>query len=211
MVTITDQTIKYVNEHPDIKYCLKQGLINFSELARRIAKELDIEKEKPFEAIVIALRRYKERLEKDQENDIRIRQVLAKSEINIKNRIVVFILSKTIRPVTILEAENRVRKEQGLIYVLEGSESYIIITNEKYGQILDSKFRQYIIQKHRDLALISLITAKDIEKTRGVLAYLAGTFAENGVNIIEVLSCWTDTLFVIREQDLDKAVGFLKF
>jgi len=31
------------------------------------------------------------------------------------------------------------------------------------------------------------------------------------VNIIEFLSCWTDTIFLIEENDLPRAIGFLKF
>ena len=50
----TELTHEYVHEHPHIKHCLKQGLINYSSLARFIAKELDIEKKTSKEAILIA-------------------------------------------------------------------------------------------------------------------------------------------------------------
>ncbi len=43
------------------------------------------------------------------------------------------------------------------------------------------------------------------------ISYLTSLFYENGVNILEFLSCWTDTLFIIDEKDLNKAINFLKF
>ena len=39
----------------------------------------------------------------------------------------------------------------------------------------------------------------------------ANFLAENGVNILEFLSCWTDTLFIIDSKDVNKAITFLKF
>ena len=54
-------------------------------------------------------------------------------------------------------------------------------------------------------------SAKEIESQLGVIAYLCGLFAENGVNIVEFLSCWTDTLFVINTKDVAKTLTFLRF
>jgi len=38
MPTTTEITEKYLTEHPSIKDCLKQGIINYSKLSRKIAK-----------------------------------------------------------------------------------------------------------------------------------------------------------------------------
>ena len=61
----TEMTNEYINEHPHIKNCLKRGLINYSALARYIAKELDIEKKSSKEAILIASRRKQDSLKKE--------------------------------------------------------------------------------------------------------------------------------------------------
>ena len=44
MPTTTELTEKYLSEHPSIKDCLKEGIINYSKLSRKIANELEIEK-----------------------------------------------------------------------------------------------------------------------------------------------------------------------
>ena len=51
--------------------------------------------------------------------------------------------------------------------------------------------------------------SKNIENVPGCVAFLTSLFAENGVNITECLSCWTDTLFVIHADDVSRAIGFL--
>lgn len=92
----TELTIDYIKEHPHIKNCLKKGLINYSSLARLISKELKIEKTSSKEAILIAARRFQEKLKKELVNEQKIRTLLSKSEIDIKNKINVLILSKHI-------------------------------------------------------------------------------------------------------------------
>jgi len=59
--------------------------------------------------------------------------------------------------------------------------------------------------------MINLKTPEGVEEVRGVVAYIASLFAENGVNILEFLSCWNDNLFIIAAEDVAKAIEFLKF
>ena len=59
--------------------------------------------------------------------------------------------------------------------------------------------------------MINLISPKEVETTIGVVAYLASLFAENDINIVELLSCWTDNIFIIKSSDIDKLINFLKF
>ena len=43
------------------------------------------------------------------------------------------------------------------------------------------------------------------------MGYLYSLFGENGINIIETMSTWTDTLFVIEEKDVGRVMGILRF
>ncbi|MBI2662417.1 hypothetical protein HYX11_03080 [Candidatus Woesearchaeota archaeon] len=58
---------------------------------------------------------------------------------------------------------------------------------------------------------VFLDSSKEIEQIVGVLSYLTSLFSENGVNIVEFLSCWTDTLFIINSADIPKTLPLLKF
>lgn len=209
--TTTELTVEYIKNHPYIKSCLKKGLINYSSLARLIAKELTIEKKTSQEAILIAARRFQEKLKGEVISERKIKDLLEESELEIKNKIVVVILEKNLNFDYIQELQKEIKTEMGVFYLLEGSSNYTLITQEKYSKIIENKLKQKIVKKNQNLALIRFKSKKEIEETKGVISYLTSLFAENGVNIVEFLSCWTDTLFVINSQDVNKTIEFLDF
>lgn len=209
--TTTELTQEYIKEHPFIKSCLKKGLLNYSALSRHIAKELNIEKKTSKEAILIAARRLHESLKKEKTEEQKIKYLLSNSEVEIRNKIIVLILDKNLNFDIIEQLQKSIKKESGIFYLLEGSDNYTIITQEKFSSTLEEKLKSKIIKKHHNLALIILKSSKEIEQMVGVLSYLTALFSENGVNIIEFLSCWTDTLFIINSADIPKTLPFLKF
>ncbi len=209
--TTTELTIEYIKDHPDIKNCLKKDLINYSSLARLIAKDLDIANKTSKEAILIAARRFKDKLKKEISHEKEVKSLLASSETEIKNKISVYILEKGINLDYIDEIQKKVRKESGKFYIIEGSSNYTIITQEKYSKDIEARFKSKIVTKEKDLVLINLITPKEIEEIPGVVSYITSLFAENNVNIIEFLSCWNDIIFIIDAKDVSKTIEFLKF
>jgi aspartokinase len=101
------------------------------------------------------------------------------------------------------------KKESGIFYLIEGSDCYTLITQEKYCEQVLKVNSSKIIQKASNLVLVNYISPKDIEFIPGVISYITSRFTENGINIVEMFSCWTDTLFVINAKDLTKVISFL--
>jgi len=209
--TTTELTKEYIQAHPSIKSCLKKGLINYSSLARLIAKDLKIEKKTSQEAILVAARRFKEKLKDEIPHEKKIRKLLHDSEIEIKNKINVFILERTIDFDVIQELQNIIRKENGTLFLLGGTNNYTLVTQEKYADFINKRMKSKVIEIHEDKALVKFISPIEIEYTLGVIAYLSSLFAEHEVNILEHISFWTDTLFVIDAKDVTKAMNFLNF
>jgi len=50
---------------------------------------------------------------------------------------------------------------------------------------------------------------ESIEETPGLLQLLAGLLASQRINIVEALSCYTDTIFLLDESDLSRAIATL--
>ncbi len=209
--TTTEITIAYIKEHPYIKSCLKKGLLNYSSLARLISSELKIEKKTSKEAILVAARRFEEKLKGELSQEWKIRQILSASELEIKNKIIAFIIEKNVNFEFIEEIQKKIRHDSGTFFLLEGSTTYTIISQEKYAILIKEKINSRIISCNKDLALINLKSNKDVVHQPGVIAYLTSLFAENMVNITDLFSCWTDNLFVIAAQDVPKAMNFLNF
>src|SRR3989338_835970 len=65
--------------------------------------------------------------------------------------------------------------------------------------------------KNKNLAEITIKSPKEIETTPGTYAYVCSLFWENNINIVETLSCWTDSIFLIKEEDVGKAINLLRF
>lgn len=210
MASTTKLTEEYISKNPSIKDCLKKGLINYSQLSRLIAKELDIKKTSN-EAILIASRRFKEKLMKEEDYQLKIIDLLKKSQLDIKNKIIVAIIDKYIYPDKLIELEKQVKKNRDIFFAIEGTDAITLVTSEKYLPEIKKSFKSSIIKITENLAMIIIKSPKELETTTGVTAYLYSKFGANGVNIYETMSCWTDNIFVVDEKDIAKCMGFLRF
>lgn len=211
MATTTDLTEKYISEHPSIKDCIKYDIINYSKLARKIAKELGIEKQSSIEAILVAARRYAEKIRIKDNLEKKIMDILRRSELEIRNKIIVAIVDKNVYIEQLIDLEKEVRQKADIFYTMEGTGVFTIITTEKNLEKLIKLFGKHIVRLKRDLAMIIVKSPEAVEETPGVLAYLYSIFGEHGINIVETMSCWTDTFFVISEKDVIKILKFFKF
>ena len=63
--------------------------------------------------------------------------------------------------------------------------------------------------KHEDCTMIVVHSPEELENTPGVVAFLATLLAEQNVNIIEFISCWTETILVVEKKDSLKAYEVL--
>ena len=211
MPTTTELTERYILEHPSIKDCLKKGVINYSKLSRKIAQELSLGKKTSMEAILIACRRYAMKLKKEAVSEKEILSILKTSALEIKNKMVVVIVDKAIYMDHLLQIEKKVRKMADTFYALEGTTVFTIIVSERYLDELEQLFKRNIRSVTKNLAMITLKSPEDLEQTMGVVSYLYSLFGEHGVNIVETMSCWTDTIFVVAEEDVPRVMKFLKF
>lgn len=209
-MNITKLAEKFIQEHPYIRSGLKKGLINYSSLTRLISAEYKLELDKNFDAILIACRRYKEKIKAD-DNEKEIFELLKKSKIEVKNKIIAIVLEKTTPRANIELIEKKIRKQNEVFRLVESGAAITLISSEEYLGDIKKTFKNMIIKQTCNLVEITLKTSKDIENIPGVLSFLYSLFAEYGINIIETMSCWIDTIFIIEEKDLAKAMEVLRF
>jgi hypothetical protein len=207
----SELTIEYIKKYPAIISCLKNNLINYSSLSRFVAKELKIEKESSIEAILVAIRRYQKKLEDKSSLDNRVMDVLKKSEILLKNKISVLIFEKNEFLESIVDFQKKVHNLRGVFYVLEGTSTFTIITQEKFVCELKKNCKSRIVCENLNLALIRIESPKEIEDVPGVVAFLTYIFSENEINILEFISSWTDTLFIVEKKNVDRVLELLDF
>jgi aspartokinase len=83
---------------------------------------------------------------------------------------------------------------------------------DKYVYLLDRgdlQGRINALVKHDNCTMIVMHSPEELEATPGVVAFLTALLAEQNVNIIEFISCWTETIIVVEKKDSLKAYEVL--
>ncbi len=199
----------FIDSHPNVKSCLKKGTINYSALSREIIKDSNLEK-RNFEAVLVACRRYAEKAKLPAGQEKHIIALLHKSSFEMRSSICVVIISNAVPFSSIIELAGEITKERGLFHLIEGSETFTIISEQKFYQKIMQRFKHRMIEEKKNLVEIMVKMPKEIEQVPGITGYLYSLFGENNINILETMSSWTDTLFVIEEKDAEKAMRILR-
>ncbi|MBU7024626.1 MAG: ACT domain-containing protein, partial [Theionarchaea archaeon] len=197
MPTTAELTEDYLKTHPSILDCLSYDIINYSKLARKIASELHIEKKTSVKAILVACIRYAMKMDKRKPLEKDILAILSKSELEIRNKIVIAITDKKIYTENLMTIAKEIERNADTFYAIEGTKAFTLIFSEKYLNEIERFLGKNIVKISENLAMITIKSPEAIENTPGVVSYLYSIFAENGININQTMSCWTDTIFVI--------------
>jgi hypothetical protein len=137
--------------------------------------------------------------------------MLAKSRIQTRSKIAtitvvegVDVLQRLGDVVEELLDENRVCR---LIQVSQGT--VIIVDDDSVSRVTKKLRSEQIIGVTRGLVEIDVTSPETIEKTPGLLAFLAGALASRGINIVEEMSAYTDTIFLLERKDMTRAMEVL--
>lgn len=187
-LTVAQKVREYLRNRPYVLEALEKDIVNFSKLSRIIQEEL---KTGNAAAIKAALRRFSDELKQHKvKREEKVIKILKESTISLHdgNSVVV-----TTRPI---EGETKIRVNLGgkFVYLME---------RNNLKRISD------VLQKHEDCVMIVIHSPQELEATPGVVAFLTSLLAEQNINIIEFISCWTDTIIVVERKDGLKAYEIL--
>ena len=162
--------------------------MNLSELSRQIQEELKTDNTS---AVKAALRRFSGELQKHkQKREEKVLQLLKRSGIVVYDRKSVMITAKELDT------------KSGMKVDLLGKHVYLLDRSEMPERI-------NALVKHENCTMIVVHSPEELEATPGVVAFLATLLAEQNVNIIEFISCWTETIMVVEKKDSLKAYEVL--
>jgi aspartokinase len=205
-MNIAEITHRYISERPSIKDCLKRGLINYSALAREICLQLD---NNNFDAVLVACRRYIQRIRTNATHEKRITDLVRRARIRLRNQISIVIIEKPRDFERIYRMQREIKATRGDFHLVEGEDSLTLITNTEYIPGIRESFKGRIKQITENQVQITMIFDAKIETTSGVVAFIYSLMAENGINVREEMSCWTDLMMVLDEHDAAKAMRVL--
>ncbi|MFP4170056.1 MAG: ACT domain-containing protein [Methanomassiliicoccales archaeon] len=205
--SIAERTRAYIDAHPSIKDCISKDLINYSSLARLIQKEVGLKNE---EAVMIACRRYAQSLGR-QDHEGKVLAILGGSRLEMKTRICIVTAKNDWTVLHRLEGMfKRLLDEKSTMQVIQSNHAITIIADEKLeGEVVSAVGDANVLNVREDLVEIAVKSPEDIASTSGVFSFLASNLAEGGINVVESVSCFTDTIFIVDEEDMIQAYSVL--
>jgi hypothetical protein len=187
-MTVAQDVRNHLRNKPYLLEALEKGIVNLSELSRQLQKEL---KTSDTSAIKAALRRYSEELQKHrQKREEKVLHLLRRSGIAVYDRKAVVITGKPLASETGMKVDLLDKH----VYLLDRS---------------DLPERISALVKHENCTMLVVHSPEELENIPGVVAFLATLLAEQNVNIVEFISCWTETIMVVEKKDSLKAYEVL--
>lgn len=193
---------KYVDMNPHVKNTLRIDLINLSKLSRAIISEKRLD-DNDFDAVLVALRRIKESLK--HFSFLKISKLLKETSSRVENKICVIITDNYIHSETI----SQIKRHDPSIIVIEGYSGKTIVTSDRNKEMIVEKMKNHILKVQDNQIKITLVSPENLEVIPGVISHIYSLLSENGINISETMSCFKDTILIIHENDLNKALDLL--
>lgn len=212
MVNVSHLVKKFVDDNPFVAEAMQRGIISNPGLAEELKPEFEKEmkKEVRLPAIVMALRRYGEELEKkvpDKKTD------KLTSEINLKSGLCVIGVRNTTTASEVIEKIHQlVDYEKGdTLNISRGNTNIAIIINEKYEEkILSILKKEDLIEQKDNLVSVTITFSKEYFDTPGVIFAVIRRLAWHSINIVELISATKELSVIIKKEDAAKTYSILQ-
>jgi aspartokinase len=205
--SVAERVREHLDAHPTLGDAIRLGIGNYSAIARRICEDLGLT---GTDAVVAACRRYP-RGRGESHREAGIRRVMRKSRIETRTKVAALTLSQGADVLQRLgDVVEELLDENLLCRVIQVSRGTVVIVDEDSAPRVLRRLREsQLISVRKNLVEVAVTSPESIEETPGLLRHLAGVLAAQGINIVEALSCYTDTIFLLNEGDLNAALAVL--
>lgn len=198
---------RYIDARPVVREALVSGIVNLSALSRRILDETAATSE---EAILVACRRYTFKAVPSGYEDA-IREVLAASKLEVRTRVGILTARAHWSLFPKLEGAMRGLRGRGQqMHVIQGSEALTVVADTPVLDDLQRILDPADIEKRRDgLVELNLRASSVVEDVPGILSFIVSSLSARRINMVDVISCHKDNMFLIDEGDLFAAFEVL--
>jgi len=179
-----------IRMRPSIMDGLKMGIVNYSALARMLHSEVD---SGSVEAMKAAIIRVSEELSTERGlQEERVLSILRESKVRLQDKIAVIISPK------MLEIPYLVTAYLTDSYVYMVDQTKIMGPLPGYAQVTSN------------LVALILISPPRLEETPGFVAFITQLLASREINIVEFISCSTNTVIVLDSKAALTAFSLLQ-
>jgi hypothetical protein len=204
-MNISEATRKIIAKYPYLEEYMERGIVNSRALARDIKEDIkrELGREVNVQSVVSAVRRHP--LTAGRREKEKIFQMLGGSEVSLQYDVGALTIStsKTGSKIGLQELD------EGLI-VIRGIDTFTIVLEEKLIDKFSEKFTGAVINSNKNLASVIVKSPKEIADTPGVIAHLANILALEKINVVEMMSSYNETWFIVSERDALKTVEVMR-
>lgn len=204
------KTVKQVIDNDlSLQDALTRRYANYTAIARIIRPkvERDLGRKINFESLVTSVKRVKPRFELAQARGIE--NVLAQSVVNVRTDVAKLSVEKSKRSLD--SARNLMASyQEEFLQISESNAAITMVFDQKLLPRIHKHFNDDdILDEQSDLAAVIIHSPVEIVRTAGVVLTIYAKIAENHVNIEDTVSCFTDTIIVIRMGEVTRTFSTL--
>jgi hypothetical protein len=205
--SVAEQVRRYLDGHPVVADSLRLGIANYSAIARRIGADTGL----PANAAVVAACRRYPRGRGVSSREGAVRRVLRKSRIETRTKVATITLGLGADVLQRLgDVVEELLDENSLCRVIQVSRGTVVIVDEDSVLRVTRVLRgAQVAAVRKGLVELAVTSPESIEETPGLLTLLTGVLSAQSINIVEALSCFTDTIFLLEQGDLNAAMAVL--
>lgn len=206
--SITNAVKEVVNNDLSFQDSLQRDYCNISALARIIKPQIDqmLGKNTSVESIVTALKRSRRDYDVPERP---IASILAGSTVSVKTDVAKLSAAKSKRNIEKI-AKSLTQNVDNYISVSESIMSITLIFDDALLDDVKAMFGQHdILEVEDDLAAIIVHSPEEIIKTPGCAIAFYNQLARRHINIEDTVSVYTDTIMLVRMDQVGKAFNAL--
>lgn len=136
------------------------------------------------------------------------RNILKKSKIESRTDISVLILKPTTENLKLLiELTKNLTENYSDYRIIQATQGYGIVVGDELLEKI-SRFipKTEIISKSTGLGEIIIVSSNSILSIKGYVSYASGLLSNRGINILQIVSFFTDITFILQPRDLLSAL-----
>jgi len=196
-----------VENDPPIQDALERGYGNYSAIARLLKPRVEeiLGREASLEGLVTAVKRTRTLYAPKME----YQPIIAESVINLRTDVAKISVEKTRRN---LEKARLISADFPEVFfqVLEGASTLTLVTDQRvFDQVCSVFTEEDTLQEKQNLAAVIVQSPRGIVDTPGCIAAFYSLLSRGQINIEETVSCFTETVMVLRMEDAARAFSLL--
>jgi hypothetical protein len=193
-MTVAEEVREFIANRPYVSEALENNIVNLSELARTIRKELNLQSN---HAIKAALRRHSLKLRRNRSHrEEAVLRLLRLSKLMILDNLSIVITDKE------FEMPNKIEIKLSDLH-------YVYLVEKGLLKKIREIVKDSLCLIHEDCTALTINSPEQMETTPGVVWYLTSLLSAQNVYSLAFASCYTETTIVIQRKDAIKSYEIL--